>query len=60
MEVHRDGTMGTPAVVPLQKPFTSFYTATWRAGTLPSDVIDIYGTRAGEDRALWYARVRVR
>jgi hypothetical protein len=58
-EVRKDGTTSPPQRVDLAQPFTNFYTATWRAGTLPSDVIDVYGTRAGNSGALGYARIRV-
>jgi hypothetical protein len=60
VEVRKDGTTGAPQRVGLARPFTNFYTATWRAGTRPSDVIDVYGTRAGDSNSLWYARIRAR
>jgi hypothetical protein len=59
VEIGAGGTPGAAAVVPLKHPFTRFFTATWRSGSRPSDVVDVYGTRAGDDNALAYARVRV-
>jgi hypothetical protein len=59
MELRADGSRSAPVVVPFARPFTSFYTATWRAGSPLSNVIDLYGTRAGEQRMLAYARVRI-
>ncbi len=51
----------SPAVrVGLEHPFTSFFTATTRAGTLPSDIIDVYGAAAGAaPNTLRYARIRL-
>jgi len=45
--------------VPLDPPFTSFFTATTRGGTLPSPLLDLLGTRSGESHTIAYARVRV-
>jgi hypothetical protein len=55
-----DWTQSVSQPVGFKRPFTSFYTATWRAGSAPSNVIDIYGTRAGEENTLSYARIRIR
>jgi hypothetical protein len=55
-----DGTPGTPVRVALTKPFTSYFTATPRAGTAASDVIDLFGSRAGTGNTMSYARIRVR
>ena len=53
--------------VPLQRPFTQFFTATPRAGSSPSDVIDLLGFLRGdmglfEGKGLTvsYARIRMR
>ncbi len=49
-----------PVEVPLAHPLTDFYTATWRNGSPPSEVLDLYGTRAGAGDVYSYARVRIR
>lgn len=55
-----DGTPGTPVRVAFAKPFTSYFTATPRAGSGPSDVIDLLGVRSGTESTMSYARVRVK
>jgi hypothetical protein len=46
-----------PTPIPLQEPFTTFFTATERGGSPASDVLDLYGV--GRDgTVLRYARVR--
>jgi hypothetical protein len=60
LEVLPDGTQTKPQRIALDKPFTSFFTATWRAGCAPSDVLDIYGTRVGGGNTLSYARIRIK
>jgi hypothetical protein len=59
-ELKQDGTWGATASVPLARAFTSFFTATPRAGTLSSDYLDLLGTVAGSDHTIHYARIRVR
>jgi hypothetical protein len=59
-ELKQDGTWGATVTVPLTRAFTSFFTATPRAGTQPSDYLDLLGTVAGSDHAIHYARIRVR
>lgn len=59
LEIFPDGTSSESAVVSLQPPFTSFFTATWRAGCPPSHLLDIFGQRAGQGNTLSYARVRL-
>jgi hypothetical protein len=60
LEIRRDGTQSDSLVVDLKRPFTKFYTATWRAGSAPSHLLDLYGTRAGKGDTLSYARVRIK
>ncbi len=55
-----DGKPGAPVPIPFAQPFTSFFTATPRAGSAPSEVIDLLGVRAGTANAISYARVRLR
>ncbi len=46
--------------VPLERPFAAtFLTATRRAGSAPSEVIDLVGFVAGQGQTLSYARIRV-
>jgi hypothetical protein len=55
----RDGrASGRHRVVPLEHPFTSFFTATTRAGSPASRVIDLLGQCYGVD-GMRYARVRL-
>ena len=58
-EVAADGTAGEPVRVPLQRPFTSFFTATVRGGSAPSEILDLLGVRAGAGNAIGYARIRL-
>jgi hypothetical protein len=58
-ELHRDGTAGRAARVPLQHPLSDCFTATERAGSPPAPVLDLLGHRAGTPRTLSYARIRV-
>ncbi|MFC1452952.1 hypothetical protein ACFLSJ_06360 [Verrucomicrobiota bacterium] len=65
-EIRHDGTAGTTERVPLDNPLSQFFTATERAGSKVSDVVDMLGYRAGEytplsDKplAVSYARLRI-
>lgn len=60
MEIRSDGEPGEPVRIVFQKPFTSYFTATVRAGSAPSNTLDLLGQRAGESRTISYARVRLR
>ncbi|HOS93251.1 MAG TPA: hypothetical protein PLQ54_08065, partial [Armatimonadota bacterium] len=56
----RDGAPAGPAVrVPLEYPFSSFFTATVRAGSPPSYTLDLLGECPGESHTIRYARVRL-
>jgi hypothetical protein len=59
-EIRADGKLGPAVRVPLAKPFRTFFTATVRAGSPPSEVIDLLGQQAGTSNAISYARVRLR
>ena len=60
MEVYAEGGHSAPQRVDLEHPFTNFFTATTRGGTLPSHIIDVYGAAAGaEANTLRYARIRL-
>ena len=59
VEILLDGTQSPISSVPLQHPFTQFYTATWRSGSAPSHVLDVYGGRADAENVMSYARIRL-
>jgi hypothetical protein len=51
---------GRPMVTaPLQHPFTSFFTATVRAGSPPSSTLDLLGTCADKPNTVRYARLKL-
>jgi len=50
---------GQPQKLPLEKPLSSFFTASERNGCLPSDIIDLYGLPAGGGAVIRYAQVRL-
>jgi hypothetical protein len=56
LEILPDGTMGTPVTVPLQQPLSSFFTATERGGSQPSQMLELFGDVGGTMR---YARVKI-
>jgi hypothetical protein len=58
-ELDADGRPGESHRLPFARPFTSFFTATPRAGCAPSETIDLLGTRAGLASTLSYGRVRL-
>ena len=56
----RDGDLfGEEIRVPLEHPMSDYFTATVRAGSAPSDWLDLLGTRAGGAREISYARIRL-
>ena len=59
LEILPDGSAGAPVRLPLVKPFTSFFTATVRAGSPPSRTLEMLGPRAGNGNTMSYARVRL-
>ena len=59
MEILPDGGVGRSVPVPLKKPFTNFFTATIRAGTAPSNTLELLGTREGSGTTISFARVRL-
>jgi len=60
LEVMPTGRQSESVKVNLQQPFTRFFSATWRAGCVPSDILDLYGVSGGEEGIMRYARVRIR
>jgi hypothetical protein len=59
MELYPDGTGSGQIRVPLAHPVTSFFTATVRGGSPPSNVLEAFGPRADQGNAMCYARVRL-
>jgi len=59
LEIRRHGAVSDPVRVPLRHPLTSYFTATVRAGSVPSRTLDLLGTRAGSANTISYARIRL-
>ena len=59
MELRPDGTSGPQIRVPLKQPFQDCFTATVRAGSLPSTILDVLGHRIGTANTVSYARIRL-
>ena len=51
--------MGPSVRVPLKRPFRSYFTATVRAGSPPSALLDLLGQQAGTSHTISYARIRL-
>jgi len=60
MELRPDGTSGPQLRVPLKQPFLNYFTATVRAGSPPSTILDVLGYRDGAANTVSYARIRFR
>jgi hypothetical protein len=60
MELRPDGSSGPAIRVPLAHPFGSYFTATPRAGSLPSTILDVFGVRVGSGNTMSYARIKLR
>ncbi|MHC4174872.1 MAG: hypothetical protein ACYST5_18305 [Planctomycetota bacterium] len=58
-EILSDGTVSRSVRVQLKKPFTSFFAATIRAGTPPSNTLELLGIRKGSRTTISFARVRL-
>ncbi|MBN2128400.1 MAG: hypothetical protein JW741_02850 [Sedimentisphaerales bacterium] len=59
LEIGPDASVSPAVRVPLQKPFTEFFAATVRAGSLPSRTLELLGTRQGSGNTISYARIRI-
>jgi hypothetical protein len=59
VEIRPDGTIGKPMRIRFQKPFTSYFTTTVRAGSPPSRTLEMFGARDGAPNTMSYARVRL-
>ena len=59
-EITADGTPANVSDIPLQHPFTRFFfTATPRAGSPRSDILEVFGECAGLPSTMRYARIRI-
>jgi len=59
LEIRPDGSVGKVVSVPLQRPFTSFFTATVRAGSSPSNALELLGTRHRSAGVISFARIKL-
>ncbi len=59
LEILPDGSISRAVRVPLDKPFTDFFTATVRAGSPPSNTLELLGIRQGSSRTISFARIRL-
>ena len=59
MELLGDGTGSEPVKVPLNKPFSQYFTATIRGGSPPSQTLEVLGQRVGAANTISYARIRL-
>ena len=57
MELRSDGTSGPEIRVPLKHSLREYFTATVRAGSPPSHVLDLLGYCAGVANTVSYARI---
>jgi hypothetical protein len=60
MEIFSGGKTGEAVKVGFKSPFTSYFTATVRGGSLPSETIELLGQREGAPQTMSYARVKLR
>lgn len=60
LEILSDGKTGPAVKINFQKPFTSYFTATTRAGSPLSDALELLGRREGSPNIISYARVRLK
>ncbi|MGE5294168.1 MAG: hypothetical protein ACM3VT_05015, partial [Solirubrobacterales bacterium] len=58
-EIRPDGSAGDAVRVPLTRPFADFYTATTRAGSAPSQTLELLGIRQNSSSTISYARIRI-
>ena len=59
MEILPGGEPGTAVKLPFRKPFTSYFTATVRGGSPPSNVVEFLGDQPGRSPTMGYGRVRL-
>jgi hypothetical protein len=58
-EILPGGRCAEPVRLPLARPFRSFFTTTVRAGSAPSNTLELLGLRANTGNTISYARVRL-
>ncbi len=58
-EVLADGSVGPSVQLSLRHPLVSFFTATPRAGSVPSPILDLLGTAASQPHVIRYAKIRL-
>jgi hypothetical protein len=59
-EILPGGRTGEAAKIGFKSPFTSYFTATVRAGSPPSYTLELLGQREGAPQTMSYARVKLR
>lgn len=59
MEINGDGSAGPVYRVPLGFPLSFYMTASVRAGSLPSEFLDLIGVEPARPNVIRYARIRV-
>ncbi len=59
LELDAAGEVVTMVAIPFQQPFTSFFTTTPRAGSAPSQWLELLGTQSGHPGEIRYGRVRL-
>jgi hypothetical protein len=56
LEIMPDGAMTASVSIPLHPPITSFFTATERGGSQPSQILDVFGD---VENVMRYARIKI-
>ena len=59
LEIYPDGSSSGQIKVPLRYPLNSYFTATVRGGSPPSDTLDLLGHRLATPSTISYTRVRL-
>lgn len=57
--INPNGTLGAMHRLPLKHPISNFFTATPRAGSARSELVDLLGPRSGKVNTLSYVRVKL-
>ena len=60
LEIESNGSISAPVRLPLKPPFSEFFTATVRAGSPPSNALELLGQRAGGGQTIRYACIRLK
>lgn len=58
-EIRADGSAAAAVKIPFEHPFTSYFTTTIRGGSLPSNTLEMLGTRNGGKSTISYGRVQL-